>query len=69
MTVTFKLERADGTPAEPPSFRTSVYVWRPGDTIPLGAKRTLRVVRVRDDDADQPPVLVVGLSGYGPAIS
>jgi hypothetical protein len=34
-------------------------VWLPGDTIPLGAQRTLRVVRVRDDDADQAPVLVV----------
>jgi hypothetical protein len=30
-----------------------------GDTIPLGAKKALRVVRLRDDDADQPPVLVV----------
>jgi hypothetical protein len=29
------------------------------DTFPLGAGRTLRVVDVRDDDADQPPVLVV----------
>jgi hypothetical protein len=26
---------------------------------PLSASRTLRVVDVRDDDADQPPVLVV----------
>jgi hypothetical protein len=33
-------------------------MWNPGDTIPLGA-RTLRVVGVRDDDADQPPALVV----------
>ena len=32
--------------------------WRPGDEIPLGP-RSLRVVRIRDDDADQPPVLVV----------
>jgi hypothetical protein len=30
----------------------------PGDTIPLG-KRTLRVIEKRDDDADQPPVLIV----------
>ena len=59
MTITFKLERADGTPADPPSFRTGVYVWRPGDTIPLTADRTLRVLGVRDDDADQPPALVV----------
>ena len=48
MTLTFKLERPDGTPAEPPSFRTSVYRWR-----------SLRVVHVRSEDADQPPALVV----------
>jgi hypothetical protein len=30
-----------------------------GDTIPISAGRSLRVVRIRDDDADQPPVLVV----------
>ena len=59
MTHTFKLERLDGTPADPPSFKTTVLVWQPGDTIPLGAKRTLQVVRIRDDDADQAPVLVV----------
>jgi hypothetical protein len=29
-----------------------------GDTIHLG-KRTLRVIGKRDDDADQPPVLIV----------
>ena len=29
-----------------------------GDTIPLG-RRTLRVIAVHDDDADQAPVLVV----------
>jgi hypothetical protein len=32
--------------------------WKAGDTIPLG-RTTLRVVAVRDDDADQPPVLIV----------
>jgi len=32
--------------------------WGPGETIHLGHK-TLRVVGIRDDDADQPPVLVV----------
>lgn len=31
----------------------------PGDKIPLRANRTLQVIRVRDDDADQAPVLVV----------
>jgi hypothetical protein len=59
MAVTFKLERTDGTPAEPPSFRTDVYAWAPGDRIemPGGA---LKVVRVRaEEDPDLPPVLVV----------
>jgi hypothetical protein len=36
-----------------------MLTWRQGDTIPLNADRTLRVLGVRDDDADQPPVLVV----------
>jgi len=55
----FKLGRTDGTPADPPTYRTGVYAWRPGDTIPLGATRTLGVVEVRRDDPDEPPVLVV----------
>jgi hypothetical protein len=54
----FRLETADGAPAEPSSLDSAVPNWRPGDTIPLG-HRTLRVVAIRDDDADQPPVLVV----------
>jgi hypothetical protein len=59
MTFTFKLERLNGTSAEPPSIESSVLSWSPGDTIPLGPNRTLQVVRVRDNDADQAPVLVV----------
>jgi hypothetical protein len=62
MTFTFQLERLDGTPADPRSFKTTVLVWRPGDPIHLG-RRTLQVVRVRDDDADQAPVLVVEALG------
>jgi hypothetical protein len=58
VTVTFKLERLDGMPADPPSFKTTILVWQPGDPIHLG-RRTLQVVRVRDDDPDQAPVLVV----------
>ena len=58
MAFMYKLEHEDGTPADPPTLRTAVPNWRPGDTIPLG-RRTLRVVAVRDDDADQPPRLVV----------
>jgi hypothetical protein len=54
----FRLETADGAPAEPPTLRSAVSNWRAGDTIPLG-RRTLRVVGVRDDEADQPPALVV----------
>jgi hypothetical protein len=58
MAFLFRLERADGAPAEPPRLESAVPNWRAGDTIPLGG-RTLRVVGVRDDDADRPPVLVV----------
>jgi len=58
MAFLFKPETAEGLPAEPPTMRSAVPNWRPGDTIPLG-QRMLRVVRVRDNDTDQPPVLVV----------
>jgi hypothetical protein len=57
MTFTFKLQRLDGTPAVRPSIESSVLSWRPGNTIPLG-RRSLQVVRVRDDDTraePQPP--------------
>jgi hypothetical protein len=55
----FRLERKDGTPAEPRTFEAAVPNWKSWDTIHLGRERTLRVVAVRDDDADQPPTLVV----------
>jgi hypothetical protein len=58
MAFLFRLETQDGVPADPPTLATAVHNWRSGDTIPLG-RRTLRVVGIRDDDADQPPVLVV----------
>jgi hypothetical protein len=54
----FKLVRRDGTPADPPMLRAAVPNWRAGDQIPLDSRRSLRVVAVRDDDADQPPALV-----------
>lgn len=60
MTFTFKLEHEDGTPADPPTFRTAAPTWRAGDTIPLGRREKLRVIEVRpgrEPDAD--PVLVV----------
>ena len=43
----------------PPTYRSSTLNWRQGDQIPLNAERTLRVLGVRDDGADQPPALVV----------
>jgi len=55
---TYRLEREDGTPADPPTFETATPTWGIGDTIPL-RRRTLRVVHVRDDDTDQPSVLIV----------
>jgi hypothetical protein len=54
----FRLETREGAPAEPPTLSSAVPDWRPGQTIHLGG-RTLRVVGRRDDDSDQPPVLVV----------
>jgi hypothetical protein len=58
MAFTYKLEQEDGAPADPPTLQTAVPTWNAGDTIPLGG-RTLRVVAIRDDDAEQAPVLVV----------
>jgi hypothetical protein len=57
-TLTFELQRADGTPADPPTLTTVAPSWQAGDTIPLG-RRTLRVIQVRDSEPDKPQVLVV----------
>jgi hypothetical protein len=54
----FRLETVEGEPADP-TLSAAVPNWSVGDTIHLGG-RTLRVVGQRDDDADHPPVLVVG---------
>jgi hypothetical protein len=60
MAFTYKLEREDGTPADPPTLHTAVPTWRPGDTIPLGHDRALRVVDTRPGrKPDEEPVLVV----------
>jgi hypothetical protein len=58
MAFLFKLETPDGAPVYPTTLSTAVPNWRAGNTIPLG-RRMLRVVGIRDDDADQPPVLIV----------
>jgi hypothetical protein len=57
MTFTVRLEQADGTPAEPPSIGTTVTNWRTGDTIPIAAGRSLRVVGIVA--TNEPPVLIV----------
>lgn len=57
MAFTYRLETKDGTAADPPVLHTAVPTWRVGDTIPLGADRTLRVIETRF--ADDEPVLVV----------
>jgi hypothetical protein len=54
----FRLERADGEPANPPTLSAAIPNWGMGDRIYLG-DRTLQVVGRRDDEADAPPVLVV----------
>ena len=54
----FRLETPEGSPAEPPTLSAARPDWSVGDCIYLG-RRTLRVVDRRDDDAEQPPVLVV----------
>lgn len=62
----FRLETTNGAPAEPPTLSAAVPNWRPGDSIYLG-NRTLRVVGVRDEEADEPPVLIVEDAAAGDA--
>jgi hypothetical protein len=57
---TFKLVHEDGSPADPPTFATAVPTWSAGDMIPLGQRRTLRVIEVRQaSQPDGDSVLVV----------
>jgi hypothetical protein len=56
----YKLEREEGTPADPPTFKSAVSTWRAGDTIPLGRGGSLRVIDTRpDEDTDGDPVSVL----------
>ena len=59
--LTFRLELDDGTPADPPTFRSAPGVsWKAGDTIALGRDKTLRVIETRPGtEPEQDPVLVV----------
>jgi hypothetical protein len=54
----FRLERLDGSPADPPTFEASRPDWPVGTEV-ITRERRLRVIGQREDDADQPPVLVV----------
>jgi hypothetical protein len=59
MAFTLNLETTDGAPADPPTFTSVEWQWRPGDKIPLGAGRALRVVADRVTGAEETPVLIV----------
>jgi hypothetical protein len=50
----FRLQRRDGSPADPSTYRSSTFNWK-GGKIPLTAERTLRVLGVRDDDGVSHP--------------
>jgi hypothetical protein len=58
MAFLYRLEDKAGFPVEPRTFKTAAPNWKVGDVIPL-PHRSLRVVEVKDDDADQAPTLVV----------
>ena len=56
----FLQARARGRDTRRPAvFQDHRLSWSPGDRIPIGRHRTLQVVRVRDDGANELPVLVV----------
>jgi hypothetical protein len=60
MAFQFRLELEDGTPADPATLKTAVPNWQAGDTIPLGNRRTLRVIDIRPGEGDEgDPILVV----------
>ena len=54
----FRLETAEGAPADPPTLSAAVPDWPVGSTMHVRG-RTLRVVGTRDDDVENPPVLIV----------
>jgi hypothetical protein len=70
MAFTYRLEREDGTPADPPTLKAAVPDWRAGNTIALGPGRIVRVIETRVEegsDGDPVSVLVVeetGRSGH-----
>ena len=60
MAFKYRLELENGEPADPPTIEAAVPNWAPGDTIPLGAGKALRVVSVRlSEDPIGDPIFVV----------
>jgi hypothetical protein len=60
MPFTFTLQHEDGSPAEPPTLPSAVPNWSPGDAIPPGGSRMLRVIEIRPTpEPDGDPVLVM----------
>jgi hypothetical protein len=56
----YKLEREDGSPADPQTLQAAVPNLRVGDVIALGTGRALRVVDTRlREDSDGDPVMVL----------
>jgi hypothetical protein len=67
MAFIFRLELADGTPADPPTLKAAVPDWRAGNTIALGPGRTLRAVGTRvEEGSDGDPVSVLVVEEAGP---
>jgi hypothetical protein len=47
---TFRMVLADGTPADPPQFRSAVPNWSVGDAVMVGATRRYRIVATEYDE-------------------
>jgi hypothetical protein len=65
MTLTFKLEHPDGTPADPPTLRSAVPDWAIGGEIPFGlGKPALLVVGIRNASEPTDTALLVSRGEY-----
>ena len=62
----FELQQTDGSHRRPPTFPELDAQLAAGRQDLTTGERTLRVLGVRDDDADQPPALVVEDTCPGP---
>jgi hypothetical protein len=59
MPFQFRLQLANGEPADPPTFATAVPTWRPGDPVFIRPGHSYRVVDVCPAEDEAPGVLVV----------